>query len=222
VHKVDGSEVTDADRACEASIVEGLGAAFAGDGIVGEEGVAILPRDGHGTWYVDPIDGTGAFLDELAHWGPTVCYVRAGVLELGGLWLPRLGELWWGERGAGAWRDDVRLGPPADPAITRLSSLYLPSRFHRHAPLDWPGKVRAVGSSAVHLAQVAVGGGFATIIPRWKLWDVGCGVLLVEEAGRRVVTLAGTPFDPLTMPDEPFIAGTPAAIAHLTRALRTG
>jgi myo-inositol-1(or 4)-monophosphatase len=138
------------------------------------------------------------------------------------LWLPRLGELWFAERGGGAWRDEQRL-QPADPGeIGRNHSMYLPSRYHRRMPIDWPGKVRALGSSAVHLAQIACGGGVATIVPRWQPWDVGCGILLVEESGRTVRTYAGEPVDIAATPGTGFVAGTAPAVALLTRRLGAG
>ena len=118
----------------------------------------------------------------------------------------------------GAWRNGQRLEPAWPDMVRSWDALYAPSRFHRarrHIP--WPGKVRALGSSAAHLAQVAAGGGLATVIPRWQLWDVGCGALLLEEVGGVLRTLDSRPFDPLAQPNTPFIAGAPAAIHHLER-----
>lgn len=221
--KPDGTDVTDGDKAAQDVLVHALDVAFPDCGIVSEEGARkparIRTDRDPGTWYVDPIDGTGAYLEGLAHWGPTVCLVRDGKLVEGGLWFPRLNEFWYAARGIGAYRDGVRLRPadPGPPA--RHHGLYLPSRFHRRQPLEWPGKVRALGSSAAHLAQAAGGGGVATLIPRWELWDVGCGILLVEEAGRLVLDGHGQPFDPITMPQRPFVAGAPSALEALTRHL---
>jgi len=158
---------------------------------------------------------TIAFLEQLAHWGPTVCLVRGGVLELGALYLPRLGEFWYARRGQGAWRDGVRLHVERVPQIERYHSMCVPSRFHLAMPIAWPGKVRALGSSAVHLAQVACGGSIAAVIPRWSLWDVGCGLLLVEESGGVITDLAAQPLDPFRHPGAPILAGDPIAIRHL-------
>lgn len=215
--KPDGSQVTEADRAAEGVLVEGLARLFPGTAIAGEEGTVVAGSGG--TWYVDPLDGTSAYLEGLGHWGPTVCLVDGDALRLGAFWLPRLREWWFAERGQGAWRDDVRLHP-ADPGPPqRLHSLYLPSRHHRVGPLPWPGKVRALGSSAAHLAQVAGGGAVATLIPTWAMWDVGCGVLLVEEAGRKVVDRTGAPFDPVARPNQLFLAGAPHALDALVAYL---
>jgi len=215
-NKADGSLVTDADGAAEAIIVEGLARECPRMGIVGEEGTRM--SGGEGTWYVDPIDGTGAFVEGLAYWGPTLCLVREGRIEVGAFHLPRLGETWYAARGLGAFRDHKRLRPTNPEQIRRNDSLYLPSRFHRRSPISWPGKVRALGSTAAHLAHTASGGAAATVVLRWSLWDVGCGILLVREANRDLVDLTGGPFDPMDQPGRPFLAGAPAALRLLGEA----
>lgn len=214
--KSDGSEVTEADLAAEEILVEALLEEFPGYGIVAEEGTHVEGTEG--TWYVDPIDGTSAFLEGLAYWGPTACLVRDGRLEAGALWLPRLRELWYAAAGRGAFRDEVRLAPPPLEHVGRNASLYAPSGFHRGGPIAWPGKVRALGSTAAHLAHAASGGAALALVAKWAAWDIGCGLLLVREAGRAIADLTGAPIDPMHHPNRPFLAGAPLAIQTLTRA----
>lgn len=202
--------MTDADRAAEEIIVETLAREFPRASIVGEEGARVTGPEG--TWYVDPIDGTSAYLEGLAYWGPTVCFARDGKLVVGAFHLPRLDEFWYAARDIGAWRNATRLRPAGPDPIGRNDSLYVPSRFHRRAPLAWPGKVRALGSTAAHLAHVAAGGAAATIVGRWAIWDVGCGTLLIREAGRTVVDLTGAPFEPIDERGAAFIAGSSSAV----------
>lgn len=214
--KPDGTQVTDADRAVEEVLVEALAARFPGEHVLSEEGHQVSGRPGAPTWFVDPIDGTGAYVSQLAEWGPTVCRVVDGRLQLGGLFLPRLGEYWYAEDGGGAFRDGVRLRAGDVDGVHRNDVLFAPSRFHRRTPVPWRGKVRALGSSAVHLAHVAADGGLATVIPQWKLWDVGCGALLIRESGRVVWGADGEPLDPAAVdPGLPFVAGAPTALRSL-------
>ncbi len=86
--KADGSVVTEADRAAEEVLLEEITRRFPGDGVVGEEGAQVSPRAGGATWYVDPIDGTSAFLGQLAYWGPTVCRLLDNRLEVGAFFAP--------------------------------------------------------------------------------------------------------------------------------------
>ncbi len=220
--KADGSVVTEADRAAEEVLVDRLSRAFPDDAIRGEEGARVAGRAGGGTWYVDPIDGTGTFVAQLAYWGPTCCRVDAsGALEVGAFYVPRLRELWFALRGGGAWRDGARLTPPPLAEVAGDTLLMAPSRFHRHGAVPWPGKVRALGSSAAHLALVAAGSAAATVVPRWSLWDVGCGTLLIREAGRVIWDLAGDPVAPERCdPGLPMLAGAPIALRLLSAGLR--
>ncbi len=194
--------------------MEGLSRAWPRATLLGEEGARVSGSEG--TWYIDPIDGTSAYIEGLAHWGPTVAYAEGGRLVLGAYHQPRLGDQWFAARGGGAWRDGVRLAPEPLTEIGRNDSLYLPSRFHRRAPpLRWTGKVRALGCTAAHLAQVASGGAAATLVARWAMWDVGCGLLLVEEAGRIVVDLTGAALAPMELRGAPFVAGDALAVRQL-------
>ena len=216
--KSDGSVVTDVDRRAEATIVEGLMRLYPGDGIIGEEGSRVAGSTG-ADWYVDPLDGTSAFIEGLAYWGPTVCRVVSGRYESGWLYLPRLDELYSARRGGGAWPDGRRLHA-GDTNVEGDTPLCLPSRYHRRMPIAWPGRVRAVGSTACHLALVARGSAAAAIIPGDRPWDVGCGVLLVTEAGRLVESLAGEAIaGPQTGSPLPVVAGAPTPLRVLQDGL---
>lgn len=219
--KRDGSKVTDADWAAHEVIVAALAHHFPHERVVSEEGGGSTPPsdvDG-AVWWVDPLDGTGAFVEGLAHWGPTVFRAVDGRPEVGGFWVPRLQTFWFAAAGGGAWRNGRRLHPE-EPDGRRPGSLYLPSFGHRVGPLPWPGRTRALGSTAAHLAQVAAGHGAATLVPSWHPWDVGCGVLLVREAGRRVTDLSGDDFDPMSHPGSPFLAAARAALPPLIDTVR--
>ncbi len=215
--KSDGSPVTEADHAVERFLVGALGELFPDDGVVSEEGRGRPSRSG-ATWHVDPIDGTSAFVAGLAYWGPTICRVDAdGRLEMGGFYVPRLDEMWWAVRGQGAWRDGVRLPRVQPGPLDPSDVLFVSSRVHRGPPLPWHGKIRALGSAAAHLALVAAGGGKAALVARWKLWDVGCGVLLAEETGHIVTDLSGRRIDPAVCSDGlPLLVGVPTASEQLS------
>jgi myo-inositol-1(or 4)-monophosphatase len=216
--KPDGSFVTAADREVETLIAEALTRQFPGVGVISEEGTSI-PSAGD-TWFVDPIDGTSSFLAGLAHWGPSLSLVSGGEVVAGAFYEPCIGRLWFTELGGGAWRDEVRLRPadPGEPSARDI--VFVPSGFHRGPQFAWPGKIRALGSSAAHLALVAGGGGMATGIFRWKLWDVGAGVLLMNEAGRQTLQLDGSSFHPIRDEGLPFLAGAPTALRYLTRLFK--
>lgn len=220
--KADGTPVTDADLAAEATILEGLRREFPGDTFVTEEGGG---EPGAGPWWVvDPIDGTSSFVEGLAHWGPTVARIvrhdGRPVVECGALWLPRLGEHYHVEvagPGRGAWFG----GRPMPRFSERPSArtAYLPSRFHTHFRLRYGGKTRCIGGTAAHLALVARGAAELVIVaPGWSTWDTAAGLSLITILGGRAARLdTGGPIDPFDHEGVPFVAGTPEAVEAVLR-----
>ncbi|MBB1011099.1 hypothetical protein G6014_02165, partial [Dietzia kunjamensis] len=70
--------VTEADRAIEALLRAGISNVYPGDRIVGEENGETGPAGAARTWYLDPIDGTKAFMTGMAGWGTLVGVVEDG------------------------------------------------------------------------------------------------------------------------------------------------
>lgn len=215
--KADASPVTDADLAAEAVLVEGLRRGWPEDTIVSEE-CGVLPGSSTATWYVDPIDGTSAFTEGLAHFGPTVARVVVGPggrhITCGATWLPRLEEHYHVEGGRG-WSNRAQLPLLASRVAARV--VYLPSGFHRRFALDYPVKGRCLGGTAAHLALVARGAAAAVIVPpAWSLWDTAAGLALIDALGGRAVRLSdGAPLDPFRDEGVPFIAGFVDVVADL-------
>ena len=84
--------VTEADRAIEELLRAGLSSMAPGDRVVGEENGESGPADARRTWYLDPIDGTKAFLTGMAGWGTLVGVVEDGRAVAGWMDQPILGE----------------------------------------------------------------------------------------------------------------------------------
>lgn len=101
--KDDDSPVTIADREAERLFVEGLQAAFPGDGLMGEEGASKRGASGR-RWIIDPVDGTRDFVRGNRLWANLIALEVDGAVELGVATFPALDEVYWGVRGAGAWR----------------------------------------------------------------------------------------------------------------------
>ncbi len=191
-------------------------------------GVSIVAEEGHrksgfgdATWYVDPVDGTGAFVDGMAYWGPTICLVDQHGPVVGATWFPRMREFWYARRGEGAWRDGHRLRIPACTKLRANDAFLVPSRFHNLPAIPWKGKVRALGSTAAHLALVAGGGPIGTVIGEGcRMWDIGAGSLMVTEAGRTIVDISGNVYHPKADRGRAFIAGDAHAIETFLPMIR--
>jgi myo-inositol-1(or 4)-monophosphatase len=151
---------------------------------------------------LDPLDGSlnakqglplAAVMVSLAG-GPLLGDVRIG-------WTQNLisGERWHAVRGAGAYRDGVRLAPlPPRGRPGRIEVLGLESRpreLPRLQPLfDVSSKVRLLGSMALLLAHSAAGGVEVFAVPfQARIFDMTAGVLMVDEVGGVVTDLEGRP-----------------------------
>jgi myo-inositol-1(or 4)-monophosphatase len=156
-------------------------------------------------WIFDPLDGTTNF----AHGLPIFCSSLAlevdGRIAIAAVYDPTRKELFTAERGSGAFLNGgpMRVSAAAD-LIDSLLCTGFP--YDVHASGDdivgmfgaFVGRARAVrrlGSAALDLCYVAAGRLDGFWEQRLHPWDIAAGALLVEEAGGRVTSMQGLPFD---------------------------
>jgi len=191
--------VTAADRASEQLIVERLRAHFPTHSIVAEEG------SGHSgsadyCWYVDPLDGTTNFAHGFPMYNVTLALQHAGQLIAGVIFDPERKEMFFTERGSGAYLNNRRIHVSKTARVEdALVATGFPSKkrhqdinvhFYYQLAMITHG-VRRAGAAALDLAYVASGrlDGF------WEFglnpWDMAAGVLLIEEAGGKCSDMKG-------------------------------
>ena len=195
---------TEVDLAAERVAVEVVRGAYPDAKIMSEESYTRWQAyDEAPAWFIDPLDGTTNFSRGLPMFSVSIGVAEGGVLQCGAVYDPLLDQLFWAERGRGAYLNDARL------QVSDRSVL-----METLATLDWPrdqemrvisarflarlapqvDAVRSRGSAALGLCAVAAG--WADIYFQYTLgpWDVAAGVLIVEEAGGRVTDLHGRPY----------------------------
>ncbi len=197
----------DCQRLIESCILD----AFPDHSIVGEE-------ESHGNekgeyrWVVDPLDGTVNYTYAIPHFCVSVALQRRNPgarTALGGyesivgvIYDPMRDELFWAEKGKGAYLNGKRLtvSPRAKISEAILSVGFAKTEetinegLHYYKSLVKAArKIRTMGSAALDLAYVAAGRMDMYLEFKVRLWDIGAGILLVEEAGGTVeVRAAGT------------------------------
>jgi myo-inositol-1(or 4)-monophosphatase len=190
--------VTEADRASEKLIVDGLAEARPGDGLLGEEG-ASKPSSTGLTWVIDPLDGTVNYLYGRPDWCVSIAVEDASGAVAGVVHQPSTGITWSATRGEGAYRDGHRLGPvrevEAAVALVSTGFSYLPERRAEQADhlsrlLPAVRDIRRGGSAALDLCSVADGTANAYYEHIIQPWDVAAGGLIAREAGAEVVALS--------------------------------
>ncbi len=203
-----GDFVSNADKKSEAIILRELQKARPDYSFLMEEGGVIEGEDTANRFIVDPLDGTTNFLHGLPHWAVSIGLEQNGVLTAGVVYDPIKDEMFWAEKGQGAYLRDKRLrvsgrSKMADSVfatgIPHLgigggSSGHQQFIRHLHAIMGNSAGVRRWGTASLDLTYVAAGRyeGF------WEKglhpWDVAAGVIILKEAGGFVSDLQGRDF----------------------------
>ena len=200
--------VSQADLRAEATIREELAKARPGYSFLMEESGLSGSPNWAWRWVVDPLDGTTNFLHGVPHWCLSIALERrlpdgGSEVAAGMIYNPVHDEMFWAERGAGAFVNERRLRVSARREFKdALFATGIPFAavsaqrrlaFARTLGVLMPqvAGIRRFGAAALDLAWVAAGryDGF------WELglkpWDMAAGMLIVREAGGFVTDAAG-------------------------------
>src|SRR5258707_1170681 len=101
--------VSTADLKAERTLKAELTRARPGYGLLFEEGGATEGSDSRHRWIVDPLDGTMNFLHGIPHFAISIGLERDGEIVAGVVYEPTRDELYWAEKGVGAYLNDRRL-----------------------------------------------------------------------------------------------------------------
>ena len=104
-----GDFVSKADREAERIIKQELMGARPTYGWLGEETGEEPGADPTRRWLVDPLDGTTNFLHGLPHWSVSIALEHKGEVVAGVVFDAAKDEMFWAEKGAGAWMNERRL-----------------------------------------------------------------------------------------------------------------
>ena len=193
--------VSKADLQAEQTIFEALSAARPKYGFVMEERGEIEGADNSNRWVVDPLDGTTNFLHGIGHFAISIALERDRQPYAGVIYNPAADELFWAEKGQGAWINDRRMrvsGRRDLSACLFATGLPFAGRDGREQALEETKRVlevtagiRRFGSAALDLAYVAAGRYDAYWERGLNSWDVAAGACLVREAGGFVTEIEG-------------------------------
>lgn len=202
--------VTASDLKVEQSLRDELSKARPGYGFVMEEGGVIEGSDKSHRWIVDPIDGTTNFMHGIPHFAISIALEREGQLQSALIYNPIVDEMFWAEKGQGAFVNDRQ----AKDRRLRVSARQELKDSVIATGIPYAGKVgaetfklelarvmenvagiRRFGAASLDLAYVAAGRFDAYWERNLSAWDVAAGILIVREAGGEVSSL--TDADPL-------------------------
>ncbi len=188
-----GDFVSKADIEAERILKEDLIGARPTYGWLGEETGAEDGKDPTRRWIVDPLDGTTNFLHGLPHWAVSIALEHKGQIVAGVIYDPVKDEMFFAEKGQGAFMNDRRLRVSSrKQMIEAVFATGLPFAGRRELPetlrdlarlLPACAGVRRWGAAALDLVYVAAGRYDGYWERSLSIWDIAAGVLILREAG---------------------------------------
>ena len=193
-----GDFVTSADLNSEKTIIKILQKAYPEIKILSEETYSKTNLNEHEKkWIIDPLDGTLNFLHGLPHFAISIALMVNEEIISGIIYDPIKDELFWAERGVGAFLNNKRIRVSARNQLKdALVSTGIPWKGMESSHKNYlkvlenimknSSGIRRYGAAALDLAYVASGRYDAFWEFNLKTWDIAAGSLLVKEAGGSV------------------------------------
>ncbi len=228
-----GDFVSQADLRAEETLRTELGRARPNFAFFGEEQGETGAADWEWRWVIDPLDGTTNFLHGIPHWcvsigiekrtGESTSEIMAGVI-----YNPAADELFWAEKGVGAFLNDRRLRVSGRrDMLSAVFATGIPfAKVQRKAEfsatlaklMPQVAGVRRMGAAALDLAWTAAG----RYEGYWELglqkYDMAAGMVILKEAGGYCTDPEGN--DPY--PTGNVVAGNPFLQPKLREVVQEG
>ncbi len=199
-----GNLVTETDIKSQELIVSEITKNLPDHGIISEENLEERTKARY-LWIIDPLDGTTNYAHRYPIFSISMALAEEGEIILGVVHDPNFDELFFAEKGCGAFLNDK----PIHVSKTALLNSSLLATGFPYYIRERPGKifryfqefslrsqgVRRAGSAALDLCALACG----RIDGFWeeglKPWDTAAGSLIVKEADGTLSKYDGSPFD---------------------------
>ncbi|NDU90531.1 MAG: 3'(2'),5'-bisphosphate nucleotidase CysQ [Ferrovum sp.] len=200
-HKGDQSPLTEADLTSHRIIVGALAQLTPHIPVISEEDGKRDTRHSSSEcfWLIDPLDGTKEFLAGSGEFTVNIALIVQGQPVWGVVGAPALDLLYWGGRGEGAFREQIRTEPiqvaswpvSGNPVRIVASKSHMTQETLEFTRRFTPNELIQAGSS---LKFCRVAEGSADLYPRLGPtceWDTGAAQAVVEGAGGHVFDLEG-------------------------------
>ncbi|XP_035491282.1 inositol monophosphatase 1 [Scophthalmus maximus] len=218
--------VTETDQRVERILITAIKNRYPLHRFIGEESVAAGERvelTDAPTWIIDPIDGTVNFVHRFPFVAISIAFTVNKQTEFGVVYSCVEDKLFYAQRGRGAFLNGEPLHASGQEDVSRcvvvteigaerddLALSTMTSNIFRLLKLPVHG-VRALGTAAVDMCQVATGGADAYYHIGMHCWDIAASAIIVQEAGGVVMDTDGSEFD---MMSRRVIAASSSAVAN--------
>ena len=188
--KADRTPVTVADREAERLVRARIRETFPDHAIVGEEFGASGAEDARHRWFIDPIDGTKAFVAGIPSYSVLIGLEIDGCVDVGAAYFPGLDELVVAAAGEGCWWNGaharVSVTPSLSEGVVTFTDAKTFAEFGRAEAWDRLKQAayhRAGWGDAYGHCLVATGRAELMLDPVMTAWDAGPLPVILREAG---------------------------------------
>ncbi len=202
------------DKESERRIIEVLHRHFPDHTIVSEE-VGLVRRQDEYVWIVDPLDGTNNYFIGYPYFSVSIALQRGDEPVLGVVYNPISEQMFWAQRGEGAYLNGKRLFTGKRTELSKAVGTYIRGRdsltrkeelaFTEPLVLNTKRLMRTI-APALDWCLLAHGWVDYIVHHRSGIMDVAAGMLIAQEAGVCVTDFAGEvyrhrPYDPDHLPN---------------------
>jgi len=190
------------DKESERRIIEVLHRHFPTHTIFSEE-VGMVSRDEEYLWIVDPLDGTNNYFIGYPYFSVSIALQHRGELVLGVVYNPVAGQMFWAEKGKGAYLNGKRISVNKRTDKTRAVGTYIRGRnnitkeqelaFTKPFVMETKRVLRNVGP-ALDWCLLANGWIEYIVMQRSGIMDVAAGIVIAQEAGATITDWQGVPY----------------------------
>jgi len=198
VKEVSGKEslrdvVSNVDKLSEIKAISIIEGSYPDCVILSEESGLNAPDSGE-KWVIDALDGTVNYIHNFPFYCVSISYWIDDKPVIGVVYNPHSNELYYAEKGVGAFLNQVRLSVKNCKLENGLTAMAFSGKAYnpkmRTTEFKIFGRVNDLsqgclrtGSAAMNLCYLA-DGRFSLVLGKAnKAWDVGAGLLIAEEAG---------------------------------------
>ena len=188
------------DENSEKTIISIIHKHFPDHSILAEEG-GESKRSSEYRWIIDPLDGTTNYISGLPVFAISIGLQKGDEMLLGVVYDPLQDELFWAEKGKGAYVNDTPIQVSESDSLSEcLIATGFPFKA-KHLLKPYLNSfedmfrscigIRRMGAAAIDIAYVAAGrfGGY------WELglspWDLAAGSVIIKEAGGEITDFWG-------------------------------
>ena len=220
------SLVTHIDKGAEKRLASGLNNLLPQAGFITEEKM-VAQEDRKYTWIIDPIDGTTNFIHGLPYFCISIALRQHDEIVLGVVYDISRDELFSAVKGNGA---TLNKKPIQVSKTIHLKDSILATGFPYHDYrsvqeyleifeyfIKHTRGLRRFGAAALDLSYVACGRFDGFFEYGLNIWDVAAGVLLIQEAGGKVVDFKG---HNTFLESRQLIAGNSEVVMRMTNVIK--